>query len=352
MELKHLFSPGKIGNIQIKNRIVRSATFENLTKNGRINDRYIKLYANLAKGGTGLIITGAISINYLTKNPGFMSEMKKIGTLVHNFSETKIAVQLALTGNSIGPSAFNGQKELSTEQIKQIIKDFANSAALVYENDFDSIQIHAAHGYLLSRFVSPFFNKRDDIYGQNREQILVEISDEIKDLVGKNFPLQVKLQVSDFNPEGLKIKDSKKIIKSVSTHYDSIEPSGGGGSIVKGGKSYPSVILKSKEDENYFLPAAKELKSEMGDCPLMLMGGIRSPLDAEKILEDGYADFISFCRPLIREPNLPNRWGAGGGGDTSNAHCISCNSCFMTIASPEGLHCAVLKRKEAKKSEK
>lgn len=347
MELKHLFSPGKIGNIKIKNRIVRSATFENLTKNGRINDRYIELYDDLAKGGTGLIITGAISINFLTKNPGFMSEMKRIASLVHDFSETKIAVQLALTGNSIGPSAFNGQKELSTEQIKQIIKDFANSAASVYENDFDSIQIHAAHGYLLSRFVSPFFNKRDDIYGQNREQILVEISEEIKNLVGKNFPLQVKLQVSDFNPEGLTIRESKKIIKTVSTHYDTIEPSGGGGSIVKGSKSYPSVILKSKEDENYFLPAAKELKSDC-DCPLMLMGGIRSPLDAEKILEDGHADFISFCRPLIREPNLPNRWK---GGDTSNAHCISCNSCFMTIASPEGLHCAVLKRKEAKKSE-
>ena len=105
--------------------------------------------------------------------------------------------------------------------------------------------------------------------------------------------------------------------------------------------------LKSKEDENYFLHAAKELKSEMGDCSLMLMGGIRSPIDAEKFLEDGNADLISFCRPLIREPNLPNRWK---GGDKSNAHCISCNSCFMTI--PEGLHCAVLRRKEAKKSEK
>ena len=80
----------------------------------------------------------------------------------------------------------------------------------------------------------------------------------------------------------------------------------------------------------------------------MLMGGIRNPLTAEKILEDGHADFISFCRPLIREPDLSNRWK---GGDLSNAHCISCNNCFMTIASPEGLHCAVLKRKEAKKSE-
>ena len=347
MELKHLFSPAKIGNIKIKNRIVRSATFENLTKDGRVNDRYIKLYEDLAKGGTGLIITGAISINYLTKNPGFMSEMKRISELVHDYSETKIAVQLALTGNSIGPSGMNGKNELSIEQIKQIIKDFATSAALVYENDFDSLQIHAAHGYLLSRFVSPYFNKRDDVFGQNRSKILVEISNEIKDLIGKSFPIQIKLQVSDFIPEGLTIQDSKNTIKTVSAHYDAIEPSGGGGGIVKGPKSYPSVILKSKLDENYFLPAAKELKSEMGDCPLMLMGGIRNPIDAEKILEDGHADFISFCRPLIREPNLPNRWK---GGDMSITHCISCNSCFMTIASPEGLQCAVLKRKEEKKS--
>ena len=117
--------------------------------------------------------------------------------------------------------------------------------------------------------------------------------------------------------------------------------------IPNGQKGYPCVVIKSKEDENYFLYAAKEVKPIIGNVPLMLVGGIRDPFIAENILREKYADFISLCRPFIREPDLVKRWEQG---DYSSVKCISCNGCFDTIVGKTsmGLECAVEKRKREK----
>ena len=142
------------------------------------------------------------------------------------------------------------------------------------------------------------------------EKVLKEIHDKIRDEVGKKFPITIKFQSQDFIPNGISEAEGIEIAKILSDiGFDAIEPSGGQRESLRFTKnSLPSRLVKKVEDENYFLPFAKKIKSFMKNTALILVGGIRNPLTAEKILQDGDADFISLCRPLIYEPDLPNRW--------------------------------------------
>ncbi|MFX1393652.1 MAG: NADH:flavin oxidoreductase [Promethearchaeota archaeon] len=374
IELKYLFRPGKIGNVKIKNRIVRSATYEKrATKDGYVTDRLIKLYTDLAGGGTGLIITGSIAVDprssgsqnqaYLYED-SYVSGQTKLVESVHNFQGVKIAAQLIHIGRQgihpkyppVGPSPILNKytnlvpRELKVEEIKAIVEKFVDASCRAYESGYDMVQLHAAHGYLLNNFISPYANKREDEYGgdiKNKTKIFIDIYNQIRDKIGKNFPIIVKLQTEDFISEGLTLKEAKKITTIlVDTGYDAIEPSGGGSEMMTEAKNtYPSKIIKSPGDENYFLSTAKELKPLMNDSKLILVGGIKNPISAEKILQANHADFISMCRPLIYEPDLPNRWK---NGDLSPALCISCNSCYMTMMTSE-VYCIVKKRLEKRK---
>ena len=371
MELKTLFSPGKIGNVEIKNRIVRSATYEKrATKYGEIAPELIDFLCELAKGGTGLIITGMIAVHPSGTgsqygawifNDSFISGQRELTKAVHDCSDAKIAAQIAHTGiqsthpkyDPIGPSPMPinsyGRKPrgLTSQEIEEVIDWFVAASRRVYESNFDSVQLHAAHGYLLSNFLSPFSNKREDEYGgtpQKRAKILIDIRKRIREEVDRKFPVIIKLQIRDFFSGGLELDEGKIIAKVlVDAGFDAIEPSGGSVETIIGKQdNYPSLRLKTSEQENYFLPMVKELKPIMGDCPIILMGGIKNPLTVEQILQNGDADFIAMSRPLIHEPDLPNRWKSG---DLSPAKCISCNSCYMTmVAGPT--HCVVRKRRE------
>ncbi len=147
---------------------------------------------------------------------------------------------------------------------------------------------------------------------------------------GANFPIIIKLQTQDGDlPDGLTLDEGKKITKLISEiGFDAIEPSGGGGDLIEADKSLPSVEINSPEDENYFLSTVKEIRAITDNCTLILMGGIRNPLTAEKFIQDRTTDFISMSRPLVYEPDLPNRWKSG---DHTPAFCESCNSCYFTI---------------------
>jgi 2,4-dienoyl-CoA reductase-like NADH-dependent reductase (Old Yellow Enzyme family) len=377
IELKYLFSPGKIGQVQINNRIVRSATYERrAAKYGKVTEELIEFYSELAAGGAGLIITGAIAVDpkatggadqpYLCDN-SYIDGQKRLVKAIHEYSEVKVAAQLIHTGRqgthpkypSVAPSPIRDKStkkvpiELTGNQIREITKNFVDATIRAYECEYDMVQMHAAHGYLLSNFVSPYTNVRTDEYGgktQNRIKILVDIYNQIRDKIGKDFPIIIKLQTDDDIPGGLLIDESVEVAKLlVKTGYDAIEPSGGiGESIIINKNPLPSKFIKKPEDENYFLPIAKKLKPVMQDCPLILVGGIRNPLSAEKILREKNADFISMSRPLIYEPDLPNRWK---NGDLSPASCISCNSCFMTMMQGK-VYCVVKKKLEAKKLKK
>ncbi|TFG26179.1 MAG: NADH:flavin oxidoreductase [Promethearchaeota archaeon] len=377
IELKYLFSPAKIGHVTIKNRIVRSATYERkAAKYGKVTKELIEMYKELAAGGAGLIITGAIAVDphatggpdqpYLYDN-SYIDGQKKLVKAIHDYSDVKVAAQLVHTGRqgthpkypSVAPSPIKDKStkkvpiELTVNEIREITKNFVDASIRAYECEYDMVQMHAAHGYLLSNFISPYTNIRIDEYGgntQNRTKILIDIYHQIRDEIGKDFPIIVKLQTDDDVPGGLMVDEAMEITKIlVKTGYDAIEPSGGiGESIIINKNPLPSKFIKKPEDENYFLPIAKKLKPLMQHCPLILVGGIRNPISAEKILKEKIADFISMSRPLIYEPDLPNRWK---NGDLSPALCISCNSCFMTMMQGK-VYCVVKKKLEEKKLKK
>lgn len=357
MELETLFSPQKIGNTEIPNRIIRSATFEHMTeKYGYVGQKILDFYDELASGGTGLIITGFTGIDpsatgspYQLRldNDSFIPGQKKLVNVVHDQPEVKLSIQIVHLGRQcehpkftpVAPSPISEKttgltpRELKTEEIYELIKKFKETAIRAYECGYDMVQLHASHGYLLSNFVSPFTNKRKDEFGgsiENMARILVEIFNQVRDELGKEFPILIKLQTDDSVPGGLTLDTSLKIAKIlVDTGYDAIEPSGGiYESQLYHRNTYPCKIVKSPEDENYFLSTAKKLKPFMNKTKLILVGGIKNPLSAERILKDNHADFISLCRPLIYEPDLPNRWKSG---DLSPAKCISCNSCLQIM---------------------
>jgi 2,4-dienoyl-CoA reductase-like NADH-dependent reductase (Old Yellow Enzyme family) len=374
MELSTLFSPAKIGNVQIKNRIIRSATSERLAnKDGTLNEQYINFYKKLANGGTGLIITGFITVelgySVIPNSPALFDDshipsQKLLIKTVHNTSDVKICAQLGHTGRqtshpkfeAVGPSAIADKRinriphELSEKELQEKIKKFVNAGIRAFDCGYDMIQLHAAHGYLLSNFISPYSNNRLGEYGGDtyrRTKIILDIFDQIKDYTGKNFPIIIKLNTEDGVPEGMDISEGKNVAKLIiDKGFDAIEVSGGTGeSLLSKDRQIPSISNLKPEDENYFLPNLNEIKPIMGNCAAILMGGIKNPLKVESLLKEGSIDFIAMCRPLIYEPNLPNRWLSG---DLSPAKCKSCNNCYMSVAT-KSIFCAVRRREEKKK---
>ncbi len=357
MELNTLFSPEKIGNVQFKNRIVRSATYTRKSeKYGIVGNALVEFYDELAQGGTGLIISEFISVDpsgtssaYQLRldNDSFVPGQRKLVETVHNYPEVKIAAQIAHAGRqgvhpkypTVAPSPIPDKntgltpRELTKPEIEDLVQKFVAAGRRAYESGYDMVQLHAAHGYLLSSFLTPYTNKRTDEFGgsiPNRAKILVGIYNGLRDEIGKNFPIIIKLQTQDGDLSGgLALNEGKAIAKIISeTSFDAIEPSGGGGDLIGTENTFPSVEIKTPEEENYFLSAAEEIREITNDCKIILMGGIRNPLSAEKFIQKGIADFISMSRPLIYEPDLPNRWKSG---DHTSAFCESCNACYTSI---------------------
>ena len=374
MELEHLFSPGKIGNVQIKNRIIRSATWvAKATIDGYVTKDLIKIFKDLAEGGTGLIISGYLAVDALGAatrrmaclyDDSYISGQKKLVKAVHENLDVKIAAQIAHTGNGafifgnknfkpVGPSPMINLvlnkpcRELTTEEVRQIIKKFVDTGKRAYDCGYDAVQIHGAHGYLLSDFVSPFTNKRTDEFGGNfekRTKILVDIYNQLRDEVDKNFPILIKLNTMDYLQGGLRLDEAKNIAKIlIETGYDAIEPSSGRYNLkFSSRKTYPSVMDKSEKNENYFLQNVKRLKPIMRGRPIILQGGIRNPVVIEEFIKDNITDFIALSRPLLYEPDLPMRWK---NGDLSPPLCTSCNAC-LAVAATDTAYCVVKKKSE------
>lgn len=349
--MSKLFESTTINGMVLPNRFVRSATFMSMaTVDGAVTPKLIETMTTLSRGGVGMIISGyAYVLPEAQMTPTqlgiykdeLVEGLKSMTTEVHKY-EGKIIVQLAHTGNFawaaeqlIGQpplvvSNFEGladspRKEVTSQDIREIVKAFADAARRTKTAGFDGVQIHFAHGYLLSHFLSPAFNKRRDEYGgniTNRSRILLEVYHAIREAVGENYPVLVKMNCRDFIDNGLSLEDSLKVAGMLANAgIDAIELSGG---------QFPDINatsrigINSKDKEAYFKEEARAFKNEI-DVPLILVGGIRSFEVAEQIVEDGIADYISMSRPFIREPDLINRWKAG---DRRKAECKSDNLCL------------------------
>jgi len=233
---------------------------------------------------------------------------------------------------------------MTAEDIRHVVQAYGAAAKRAQNAGFDGVQIHAAHGYLLSQFLSPAFNRRDDVYGgdiRHRATALVEVLQQIRHTVGREYPVLVKMNCRDFIENGLVAEDSLEVAAMLEAEgIDAIELSGG---VLVGGKLSPSRMgIKSEEKEAYFQEDARAFKKKV-DVPLILVGGNRSFQVAERLINEGIADYISMCRPLIREPGLINRWRAG---DLSKATCLSDNMCFKPAMKGDGIYCLTEEREK------
>jgi 2,4-dienoyl-CoA reductase-like NADH-dependent reductase (Old Yellow Enzyme family) len=228
---------------------------------------------------------------------------------------------------------------MTLAEIGRVVAAFGESAALAKKAGFDGVQIHAAHGYLLSQFLSPFFNRRKDAYGgsiENRARIVLETLQSVRKAVGDDYPVLIKINSEDFVDGGLTVDEMLQVAALLEkAGIDAIEMSGGTVYVSGAFSAIRTGAFNTPEKEVFYREAAARYKAKIG-VPLLLVGGIRSFEVAEKLVSNGSADYISLSRPLIREPALINRWKSGKLG---KATCISDNACFGPTLKGEGLYC-------------
>jgi 2,4-dienoyl-CoA reductase-like NADH-dependent reductase (Old Yellow Enzyme family) len=351
----------QIKALELPNRFIRSATWEGLAdENGACTPELVDRMVELARGRVGVIITGHTYVHPAGKatpwqlgadHDGCIDGLSEMTEAVHR-EGGRIILQLAHGGlradsrlthtTPFGPSTGEGLlkspgKEMTAADIQEVVTSFKQAAQRAKASGFDGVQIHAAHGYLLSQFLSPVFNQRGDNYGgtvTNRSLIILEVLRGIRHTVGRYYPILIKINSEDFIKNGLPLSDFLKVaVMLAEAGIDAIEVSGG---TFLSGRLVPfRREITFERDQAYFRIASQALK-KMSTIPVILVGGIRSYLLAERLVSEGITDYIAMCRPFIREPMLINRWQSG---DLRKARCISCNGCFGPARSGQGILC-------------
>lgn len=361
-----LFEPMRIKNMELRNRFVRSATFESCaSKSGKVSEKQIEIFNELAKGGVGLIITGITYVHpsgqrFQTQNSiasdDCISDFRKLTSSVHHRG-ARIAVQLFHAGReganfqksknkqAIAPSFVDDDpyfkepyRPMTEDEIWETVRAFGEAAKRAREAEFDAVQLHGAHGYLLSQFLSSHTNRRQDGWGGDLEKRLRfhrEIYLDIRKKVGDDYPVLIKIGVQDGFSGGLELREGELVAQRLGQWgFDALEISSG-----LRGESYERSEFRTKIDslnrEGYFRDWCRRIKGQV-DVPIIMVGGLRTFELMEEVIQKGEVDFISLSRPLIREPNIINDWKTG---DHHRATCISCNKCLEVVRKGEPLHC-------------
>jgi 2,4-dienoyl-CoA reductase-like NADH-dependent reductase (Old Yellow Enzyme family) len=339
-----LFEPFKIGSMDIKNRFMRSATTSYWSdKRGIIRPKITDLYRRLAQGGVGLIVKGHLYVKDSGKahigmagisHDYHVPKLKKLTDEVHKYGG-KIIAQLNHGGiysivDKAGPSenaAGLKTRSLSSEEIREIVEAFGKAAERALVAGFDGVQIHGAHGYLISQFLSRLVNKRKDEWGgtlEKRMRLLLEVYDSIRARVGNKTPVMLKINCDDFSPNGFTIKDSLQVTKTMCKRgLQLIEVSGGG---IGNRKKLRARARSTDPDlsEASFAGHATKIRKVTQPTPMALVNGIRSLKCMKAIINKNLADVISMSRPFIKDPDLVKKLQAGQ--DASN--CTSCSKCI------------------------
>jgi 2,4-dienoyl-CoA reductase-like NADH-dependent reductase (Old Yellow Enzyme family) len=382
-----LAEPIKIGQLELENRIVKASMVENMaSEQGEVTDRLIQFYQRQAGGGAGLLITGGSyvqksgrSVRYLigSHDDALIPGLKRLSDAVHQ-GGGRIALQIYHCGRQtqpemvdddvIAPSPVRDRmtgiipRAMTGDEIEETINAFAEAGKRAKDAGFDGVEVMAAHGYLISQFLSGRTNRRTDQWGgslENRARFLFRITEGVRSAVGDDFPLLVKLNTEDRVSRGFTVEESAWVAERLpDCGVDAIKLSGGtfesGLNISRGDipaqevlegfsgwqKRKISLIIRLMQkrfqfSEAYFLENAKRIKPRVR-VPVILVGGFRTPAVMEQILRDGYADLIAIGRPLIREPEFPQKILSG---DPSPASCLNCNRCFIRIAQEKPLLC-------------
>ena len=361
--LLKIFEPIAVKNLKLPNRVMRSATWDaTADETGGVTDASLKIYRELGKGNIGLIVTGhayvshplgqATGRQYGIYSDALIPGLKKLIQAVRNGGDSKIAVQIAHAGLNSGVLAEKGLKplavsaltemrrpheEMTEQDIEVTIKDFIAAALRAREAGFDAVQLHAAHGYLMSQFISPLYNHRNDNWGgdpEKRRRFHPEVVKGIRKAMGKGFSLLIKYGVMDDREGGLSLEEGIAAAEiMINQGVDMIEVSGGVGNAVAANKT-------GDIDRLVFRARAATLKKAV-KAPVAVVNGIRSLQMADEVIASGDADMVSFSRPFIREPQLVSRWR---NGDATPAACISCSKCFPIVGRGEPLECGEERR--------
>lgn len=373
--MKCVFGDVEIEGVILKNRIIRSATHEGMAdKNGSPTEKLIKKYELLAKGEVGAIITGYAGVQQNGKSSmhsmlmidsdAQIEPFRELTHRVHKYG-TPVFLQIAHCGRqtyskitgfpTVAPSAIKDNRfneeiphALLENEINEIIHNFVLAVERAKKAGFDGVQLHAAHGYLLSSFLSPHMNKRSDKWGgniENRFRIVGEIMQQARAKVG-NYPILVKINAYEKSMDGIRTEEAVTISRYLEQEgCNGIEVSCGimeeGLITIRGDIPFEMVqtndskmnkgVMDSMASPEprflYNLPQAEEIKKHVR-IPVIVVGGIRKFEDIKNIIEQGRCDFVSMCRPFIIEPNLVKKFREGRQNESK---CINCNCCLIGL---------------------
>ena len=381
-----VFAPAPLGPLTLRNRIIKAATFEGVTPGGTVSDELIAFHRRVAAGGAALSTVAYLAVSpegrtdrhCLLLNEDTVPGLRRLTDAVHD-EGAAAAAQIGHAG-PVANARSNGAPALSPSGgftpmgsrlravdlagIERITEDYRRAAVLAVEAGFDSIEVHVGHNYLLSAFLSPKLNRRDDQFGgsvENRARFARTVLRTVRDAAGPDVAVTAKLNMADGVDGGLWLDESVEVARLFEADgaLDALELTGGSSLanpmyLFRGdaplhefGATLPAPVrlgfrfighrfLRSYPyEEAFFLPYARQFRRALS-TPLILLGGITELATIETALAEGFA-FVAMARALLREPDLPNRMQAG---TSATSLCIHCNKCMPTIYS--GTRCVLV----------
>lgn len=389
----------KVGPLTLRNRFIKAATNEGMAKNGVVTKGLAQFHGRMAEGGTALStvaycatsLDGRTFVDQVTMNRESLPDLKGLTDAVHKHGGA-ISAQLTHAGSFTflskteletskplsSSGGFNKVGVLSNRFFKQamnrtdmddMVQQFVSAALLAKEAGFDAVELHMGHGYLLSQYISPIYNKRNDAYGgtiERRMKFPNEVLSRVLDAVGKDLAVLVKYSMTDGTEKGNTIEDGIAVAKS-------IEATGAHMAVLSNGLNVESITamfgsalpkseakpsnpfiragmwiqsLTAPKDvvfhENYLRSNAQKIRAAV-NMPLAYLGGAKSKTGLDEIMADGF-DAIAMGRALIHDPQIVNRWKAGA-EETSG--CTACNRCVTMMYMPTGTHCILTGAQDA-----
>ena len=379
------FAPARLGPVDLRNRVIKAATFEGMTREHVVSDRLIAFHRAMAAGGVAMTTVAYCAVspegcgtpNEMILTPGAVPGLQRLADAVHA-EGAAVSAQIghagavaAATGHQglspsamFSPLAMRRTRAVTAGDIARITADFASAATIVADGGFDAVEIHLGHGYLPSEFLSPRLNRRTDQWGgslENRARFPRQIVRAVRDAVGDRVAVLAKLNMADGVPGGLWLDESVAVARMLEEDggLDAIELTGGSSlqnpmylfrgeapvremavampKVIRpafklfGGRFLPSYPY----EEAYFLPYARQFRAAV-DLPLVLLGGINRRDTIDAAMAEGF-DFVAMGRALLREPDLVDRLADGSSTDSL---CVHCNKCMPTIY--RGTHCVLV----------
>ncbi|MCL6558932.1 MAG: FAD-dependent oxidoreductase [Firmicutes bacterium] len=357
--MKYLFTPVKIGSLEVRNRIVMPAIHTGFSPDGHINDRIVNYFETRAGGGAGLIIVGGCAIDEVGKAPmmihvsrdKFIPGLQRLAGAIKKHG-CRAAVQLYQSGRyayswfnklpsmapSAVPSRLTGEtpREMTTDDIREVAGCFAAAALRAKKAGFDAVEVIASAGYLICQFLSPITNKRSDLYGgslENRMRFGLEVIREVKAAVGKDYPVLVRVSGNEFMPGGSTNEEIRLFcVELEKAGADAINVTGGWHETM-----VPQITMDVPPGAYVYL--AQGIKQAVG-VPVVACNRINDPVLAEKIIFEGRADLVGIGRGLIADPEFPAKARAGRLDEIRK--CVGCNQgCMDRVFSMSSLGCLV-----------